>query len=49
MPANSLPYYPSYESNSIVKNGKIHNGKQNYRCRNCGRQLVKDPQNKIIS
>ena len=49
MSADSLPYCPSCESNLIVKNGKIHNGKQNYRCRNCGRQFVKDPQNKIIS
>ena len=31
-----------------VKNGKIHNGKQNFKCRECGRQFVKDPQNKII-
>jgi len=31
-----------------VKNGKIHNGKQNFKCRKCGRQFVKDPQNKII-
>jgi transposase-like protein len=40
---------PSCESEKIVKNGKIHNGKQNYKCRDCGRQFVQDPQNKIIS
>jgi transposase-like protein len=40
---------PSCDSQKIVKNGKIHNGKQNYRCRDCGRQFVKEPQNKIIS
>lgn len=49
MSAESLLYCPSCKSNLIVKNGKIHNGKQNYRCRNCGRQFVQDPQNKIIS
>ena len=26
----------------------IHNGKQNHLCKDCGRQFVKDPQNKII-
>jgi transposase-like protein len=49
MSAATPLYCFSCESNLIVKNGKIHNGKQNYRCRNCGRQFVKDPQNKIIS
>jgi len=44
----SLPACPACESTHIVKNGKIHNGKQNYKCRNCGRQFVQDPQNKII-
>lgn len=33
----------------VVKNGHIHNGKQNHRCKTCGRQFVKDPQNKVIS
>jgi transposase-like protein len=44
----SLPC-PSCESQQIVKNGKIHNGKQNYRCRDCGRQFVENRQQKIIS
>ena len=26
----------------------IHNGKQNHKCNDCGRQFVKDPQNKLI-
>ena len=39
---------PSCESKHTVKNGRIHNGKQNYRCRGCGRQFVQDPQNKVI-
>jgi len=27
----------------VVKNGKIHNGKQNHKCRSCGRQFVESP------
>jgi transposase-like protein len=42
-------FCPSCESKQIVKNGKIHNGKQNYRCRDCGRQFVENRQQKIIS
>ena len=41
-------FCPSCESQHTVKNGRIHNGKQNYRCRDCGRQFVQDPQNKVI-
>ncbi len=40
--------YPSCESQHTVKNGRIHNGKQNFKCRDCGRQFVQDPQNKVI-
>jgi transposase-like protein len=40
---------PSCQSSNIVKNGLIHNGKQNYRCQDCGRQFVEDPQQKLIS
>ncbi len=43
------PSCPSCASKQIVKNGCIHNGKQNHRCKDCGRQFVEDPQNKIIS
>ena len=39
---------PSCCSGPVVKNGKIHNGKQNFKCRACGRQFVQDPQNKVI-
>jgi transposase-like protein len=39
---------PSCKTDRTVKNGRIHNGKQNYRCRDCGRQFVQDPQNKAI-
>lgn len=39
---------PSCESGRIVKNGKTHTGKQNHKCRACGRQFVEDPQHKPI-
>ena len=47
--SSALPSCPRCESKSIVKNGFIHNGKQNHLCKDCGRQFVQDPQNKIIS
>jgi len=40
---------PTCCSTTVKKNGHIHNGKQNHRCLNCGRQFVIDPQNKIIN
>ena len=46
---NPLPTCPACQSKQVVKNDKIHNGKQNHRCRNCGRQFVEDPQQKRIS
>jgi len=32
-----------------VKNGRIHNGKQRFLCRSCGRQFIENPENKVIS
>ena len=43
------PSCPLCASNRIIKNGCIHNGKQNHKCKNCGRQFVEDPQNKVVS
>jgi insertion element IS1 protein InsB len=40
---------PSCESKNVVKNGFIHNGTQNHKCRACGRQFVKAPKQKLIS
>ena len=40
---------PNCQSKEVVKNGHIHNGKQNYKCKVCGRQFVEDPQQKLIS
>ena len=39
---------PACDSTNIIKNGTIHNGKKKYQCKNCGRQFVEKPQNKII-
>jgi insertion element IS1 protein InsB len=39
---------PSCHSQKVVKNGRIHNGKQNHKCQACGRQFVEDPQQKRI-
>jgi transposase-like protein len=39
---------PSCDSSEVVKNGRIHNGKQNHKCRARGRQFVEDPQQKRI-
>ena len=36
-------------SEKVVKNGHIHNGKQRYLCRDCGRQFVPTATKKIIS
>lgn len=44
-----VPTCPTCHSKQVVKNGKIHNGKQNHRCKDCGHQFVEDPQQKRIS
>jgi transposase-like protein len=40
---------PSCYSKYIVKNGHIHNGKQNHLCRDCGRNFVQNPQWEVVS
>jgi len=40
---------PNCESTRISKNGKIHNRKQNYKCKDCGRQFIKNPTKKYIT
>ncbi len=39
---------PTCGSNDIVKNGTTRRGKQNHKCRDCGRQFVENPQWKVI-
>ena len=40
---------PRCGSDNIVRNGKIHNGKQRFLCKECGRQFIENPSKKIIS
>lgn len=40
---------PSCTSGNIKKNGHIHNGKQRYRCKDCQRQFVVAPTQRLIS
>ena len=40
---------PSCGSDNWIKNGSIHNGKQKYQCKDCGRQFVDNPKNAPIS
>ena len=40
---------PECGSVCCKKNGHIHNGKQNYRCKVCGRSFVAYPENRAIS
>lgn len=40
---------PRCQSTHIVKNGFIHNGKQKYKCKDCSRQFVLNPQNHKVS
>ncbi len=37
------------KSERVVKNGHIHNGKQRYWCRACGRQFVPKATKKVVS
>jgi insertion element IS1 protein InsB len=38
---------PECHSSNIVKNGSIHNGKPKFACKDCGRQFVENPDNRI--
>lgn len=39
---------PNCSSSRTVKNGHIHNGKQRFKCDECGRQFVEHPQKKVV-
>jgi transposase-like protein len=39
---------PECGSQRFKKNGHIHNGKQNHRCKTCGRQFVLDVTKGVI-
>ncbi|MGB5062489.1 MAG: IS1 family transposase, partial [Candidatus Competibacter sp.] len=38
---------PRCHSLNVVKNGSIHNHKPKFACKDCGRQFVENPENKI--
>jgi insertion element IS1 protein InsB len=40
---------PRCDSANICNNGKKPSGKQNHLCKDCGRQFVENPQNKVIT
>jgi len=40
---------PDCSSSNVVKNGKIHNGKQNHKCQSCSRQFVESPKWRKVS
>jgi transposase-like protein len=40
---------PKCDSQYVVKNGHTHTGKQNFKCRDCGRQFVMNPRHQPIS
>lgn len=40
---------PRCQTTVVVKNGKIHNGRQNFKCKACSRQFVQNPTKKVIS
>ena len=39
---------PNCSSEKIVKNGHIHHGKQRFKCNQCSRQFVENPQKILI-
>ena len=45
---STTPICPKCGSNHVVKNGKIHNQKPKYMCKDCGRQFVENPTNRSI-
>src|SRR5947207_8519471 len=40
---------PGCQSEKVIRNGYIHNGKPKYACKGCGRQFVDNPQQKRIT
>ncbi len=44
-----MPSCPRCGSSHVIKNGHIHNGKAKFACKDCRRQFVEDPQQRLIS
>lgn len=47
--SEALPACPTCSSDAVVKNGQTRHRKQNYKCRDCGRQFVEEPQWRAVS
>ena len=47
MPVNAITC-PRCQSNHVVKNGRIHTGQQNFKCKGCSRQFVQNLTKKVI-
>ena len=43
-----MPPGPICASSQTIKNGRIYNGKQRFKCHNCRRQFVEQPAKKVI-
>ena len=43
-----MPGCPNCTSARTVKNGRIHTGRQRFKCLECGRQFVEQPTKKVI-
>ncbi len=43
-----MPVCPRCASSQTVKNGHIHNGKQRFKCHECGRQFIEHPSKTVI-
>lgn len=46
---SSQLHCPACQSDQVRRNGHIHNGKQNYLCKDCGRQFVRESTKRYIS
>ena len=47
--STALPICRNCQSDAVMKNGRTRLRAQNYKCRDCGRQFVEDPQWRMIS
>ena len=47
--SEALATCPTCHSDAVVKNGRTRHSKQNYKCRDCGRQFVEAPQWRAVS
>ena len=43
-----MPTCPGCQSENVIHNGRIHNGKPKFACKVCGRQFVEHPQQRRL-